>query len=325
MLSRLSANALLKSVVAAMATIVVVLLGLSSWDAWQSLAVAGRTTVVAEASAYAFKAMHNLRTDRSTTGRSVDGADAVAADVAERLKGIREAEMPALASAIEVLEDAEFQDKDTLLPSLKQSVETLIKLQSETWDAVHKPQAERRAGLADEYKNHATALIEILDKVSARLGAAVKQTDPFISQMQAIRDAAWQARNAGGDASLIVSNGIAAGKVAEDAPQKYAAALGGAQAALQPDRVPDLRHRPAGRDSSTAIENAKQGFFAPDYTNKRDELLKTLLAGVSPTSSRTTGPSSRSSGWPPCWPSRKARSAPPRLIPRDSAPPPWAA
>ena len=100
MLSCLSANALLKSVVAAMATIVVVLLGLSSWDAWQSLAVAGRTTVVAEASAYAFKAMHNLRTDRSTTMRSVNDPETIKPEVADRLKGIREAEMPALASAI---------------------------------------------------------------------------------------------------------------------------------------------------------------------------------------------------------------------------------
>ena len=130
-------------------------------------------------------------------------------------------------------------------------------------------------------RTHATALIEILDKVSARLGAAVKQTDPFISQMQAIRDAAWQARNAGGDASLIVSNGIAAGKVAEDAPQKYAAALGGAQAAFS-----QIEYLTFGTDLpaelTTAIENAEKGFFAPDYTNKRDELLKTLLAGQTP-------------------------------------------
>jgi hypothetical protein len=122
-LSRLSADALLKSVVAAMATIVVVLLGLSSWDAWQSLAIAGRTTVVSDASAYAFKAMHNLRTDRSTTMRSVNDAETIKPEVADRLKGIRAAKMPALASAVDVLEDAEFQDKDTHLPRLKQAVE----------------------------------------------------------------------------------------------------------------------------------------------------------------------------------------------------------
>jgi hypothetical protein len=85
--------------------------------------------------------------------------------------------------------------------------------------------------VADEYKADTTALIDLLDKVSARLAAVVKKSDPFIGQMLAARDLGWLARNAGGDASVIVSNGIAAGKVAEDAPQKYAAALGGAQAA----------------------------------------------------------------------------------------------
>jgi hypothetical protein len=109
--SRSSVNTLLKSVVAVMATFVVVLLGLSSGGAWQRLAVAGRTTIVAEASGYAFKAMHNLRTDRSTTIRGVTDPEASRPEVADRLKGIREAEMPALASAIQVLEDAEFQDR----------------------------------------------------------------------------------------------------------------------------------------------------------------------------------------------------------------------
>ena len=117
MLSRLSANALLKSVVAATATIVVVLLGLSSWDAWQSLAVTGRTTVVADASAYAFKAMHNLRTDRSTTMRSVNDPETIKPEVADRLKGIREAEMPALASAIEVLRDAGSRTRTLFSPA----------------------------------------------------------------------------------------------------------------------------------------------------------------------------------------------------------------
>jgi methyl-accepting chemotaxis protein len=281
MLSRLSANALLKSVVAAMAVVVVAMLGLATWDSWQRLEVASRITVAAEASGHAFKAMHNLRTDRSTTARSVNDAETIAPEVADRLKGIREAEMPALASAIEVLEGADFQDKDSLLPSLKQSVETLAKLQAETWAAVQKPKAERREGLADEYKEHATSLIELLDKISARLGAAVKQADPFITQMQAIRDLAWSMRNAGGDASLIVSNGIASGSVAEDAPQKYAAALGGVQAAWGVlENLVFGTELPA--EITTAIENAKKGFFAADYTSARDDLLKTLLAGQKP-------------------------------------------
>ena len=248
MLSCSSANALLKSVVAAMATIVVVLLGLSSWDAWQRLAVAGRTTVVAEASAYAFKAMHNLRTDRSTTMRSVNDAETIKPEVADRLKGIREAEMPALASAIEVLEGAAFQDKDTLLPSLKQAVDTLSKLQAETWEAVSKPQADRRAGLADEYKTEATALIELLDKISARLAAAVKQSDPFIGQMLAVA----RPRLAGAQfrrrrlADRLQRHRRRQGRRGRAAEIRRRA--GRRAGRVERPGVPDLRHRIAGRD-----------------------------------------------------------------------------
>ena len=180
--SRLSANALLlKSTVAAMATIVVVLLGLSSWDAWQKLAIAGRTTVVADASGYAFKTMHNLRTDHPTTIRSVNDPETIKPEVAKRLKGIRESEVPALASALKVLEDAEFQDKESFLPSLKQAVDKLAKLHAETWEAVTKPQAERRAGLADEYKADTTALIDLLGKQSERLRG---QVDDFLAKIR---------------------------------------------------------------------------------------------------------------------------------------------
>jgi len=281
MLNRLSANALLKSVVTVMAAIVVVMLALSAWESWQRLGTARRTAIVAEASGFAFKAMHNLRTDRSATARALNDAALVAPEVEQRLKGIREVEMPALASAIAILEEVEFQDRDSLLPTLKQSVETLAKLQAESWDAMKKPKEQRREGMADEYKKQATDLIGILDKLSAALGAGVKNTDPFIEQMLSARDLAWLARNAGGDASLIVSNGIAAGQVAEDAPQKYAAALGGAQAAWTA-----LEYLTFGTDLAaevtTAIADAKKGFFATDYTDARDNLLKTLLAGQKP-------------------------------------------
>jgi methyl-accepting chemotaxis protein len=278
MLSRVSASALLKSVVAAMAAVVVVMLGLNAWGSWQRLQVASRITVVAEASAFAFKAMHNLRTDRSTTVRSVKDENVIASDVEQRLKGIRDTEVPALKSALDALEGIDFPDRDSLFPTFKLTVDTVLKLQAESWDAVHKPKAERREGLADEYQAQATALIETLDKISMRLNAAVKHADPFIDQMLSLRDLAWNVRTSGGDASLILSNGIAAGSVADDAPLKYAAAVGGAQAGWK-----GLEYLAFGAELpesvTTAIEDAKKGFFATDYVERRDNLLKTLLAG----------------------------------------------
>lgn len=99
MLDRLSANALIKSVIIVLATAVVFLLAFGAWSSWQRHAATDRILGVAEASAQAFKAMHNLRTDRASTVRGLNAADPMDAETETRLKGNREAEMSALLAA----------------------------------------------------------------------------------------------------------------------------------------------------------------------------------------------------------------------------------
>ena len=72
MLNRLSANVLLKSTIATMAVAVVVMLAMNAWDCWRRLSDASRIAVVADASGFAFKVLHNLRTDRATTFRELN-------------------------------------------------------------------------------------------------------------------------------------------------------------------------------------------------------------------------------------------------------------
>jgi hypothetical protein len=69
MLNRLTVSALLKAVILTTAFCVVLGLSLNAWDSWGRLQVTSRISVIADASANLFKAMHNLRTDRSTTNR----------------------------------------------------------------------------------------------------------------------------------------------------------------------------------------------------------------------------------------------------------------
>ena len=73
MLNRLTVSALLKTVILATSFCVVVGFSLNAWDSWGRLQQAGRISVIADASANMFKAMHNLRTDRSTTNRLLNG------------------------------------------------------------------------------------------------------------------------------------------------------------------------------------------------------------------------------------------------------------
>ena len=100
MLNRLTVSALLKTVILITSFCVVVGFSLNAWDSWGRLQAASRISVIADASANMFKAMHNLRTDRSTTNRLLNAARRWTADIEKYLRSLRDAEMPAMSNAL---------------------------------------------------------------------------------------------------------------------------------------------------------------------------------------------------------------------------------
>jgi methyl-accepting chemotaxis protein len=278
---RLSASALLKSVIAVVASTTILLLGIQSWSASQQYQRAGRIMTVAEAGGYAFRAMHNLRTERSTTVRGLNAPAPVTADVQKRIEGHRQDGMGALQNLVGALAGIEFPDRATLYPELQRAVKALAAFQVEAWDALKKPKEARRESLAQEYSNEVLKLLETLDKVSGRLSASVKLHDATVDQMLMVKHLAWLVRDGGGDASLMISNGIAAGRLPPDSLEKYTALIGGNQsawAALE-SAVAGLALPPGLAD---AIATAKKVYFGPEYIAVRDKNLKTLIAGEKP-------------------------------------------
>ena len=67
MLNRLTVAALLKAVILTTALFIVLGVSFSAWESWQRLQTANRISLLADVSANLFKAMHNLRADRSTS------------------------------------------------------------------------------------------------------------------------------------------------------------------------------------------------------------------------------------------------------------------
>src|SRR5580698_6367509 len=100
MLNRLTVSALLKSVILATSFCVVIGFSLNAWDSWTRLQGTGRISVIADASANVFKAMHNLRTDQSTTPRVLNYDQPMSADIEKYLRNLRDSEMPAMANAL---------------------------------------------------------------------------------------------------------------------------------------------------------------------------------------------------------------------------------
>jgi methyl-accepting chemotaxis protein len=277
----MSANALIKTVIALLAAAVVVLLAASAWDSWRRLSTVGQIARVAEISGDAFKAMHNMRTDRSTTSRELNAPEPPPPDVMKRIQEFRDVEMSALRRALPLLATLDFPDKASLLPALQRNFEVLERLQKESIEALARPKAARRDGLAREYLVEGTTLIELLEKIATRLTGVVKFGDAFIDQMLAMKQLAWAVRNSGGEASLLIANGLAAGKVAPEAALKYAGHVGGSEVAWAA-----LEDMASGGGLPPklveAIGNAKRTYFAADYIAKRDQLLKTLIEGGKP-------------------------------------------
>ncbi len=281
MLNRLTVSALLKTVILTTAFCVVLGFSLNAWESWGRLQLTNRISVIADASANLFKAMHNLRTDRSTTTRLLNSDQPVDSDIDKYLRDLRDTEMPAMRNALALLPSIEFAQQQTLIPELDRLFKTLTAQQKEFWDEMSKPKASRRPALPKEYMETTAALLGTLDKLSAMLAAAVNHQDPVIDQLLAIKQIAWLLRNTAGEASLLVSNAITAGQLLPETHLKYVKFVGGTEIAWNA-----LELTASGTQLPPALSAVmaatKTAYFEPDYLALRDRLLTTLMAGGKP-------------------------------------------
>ncbi len=281
MLSRVSSKTLLRAVLGALALLAVGVLASRAWEAWTDRAAAARILRVVDASGPAFTTLVNQRTDRSTTQRTWKAAEPISASNRAYLTKLRDAEMPALRRTIEALADIDFAGKAQLLPQLVQHEATLLRLQKEHWEGVVRPLAERRPALAGEYNDAGLAMQRTLEEISTSLVSGIKLADARVDLLLHVKQLAWAVRNLGGEASLLISQGLTAGKLPPEARLRYAGFSGGARASW--DAIEDaLKGAPVSSGFATALEAAKQQFFAADYAATRERLLDALTGGGKP-------------------------------------------
>ncbi len=281
MLQRLTISALLKAVILTTTFCVVIGFSLNAWNAWEHLQLTSRISVIADASAHLFKAMHNLRSDRPTTARLLNSDQPVDSEIEKYLRTTRDLEIPAINKATEQLALIEFPQQQALVPELDRLSHVLAGLQKEFWDAVAKPKASRRPTLAKEYTDTATALLEMLDKLSITLASSVSHQDPVTDHLLAIKQIAWLLRNTTGEASQLITTGLGAGRLPPEAWLTYVKIVGGTETAWKA-----LEMTAAGMQLPEALSSAmaatKAGYFAPEDLALRDRMVKTLIAGEKP-------------------------------------------
>jgi methyl-accepting chemotaxis protein len=279
MLDRLSVNAILKAVIAALSVVVVIMLAAGAWSSWSRLQVVSRIAGVAAASTHLFTALHNLRSDRARSYRMLLADETAARD--PRLWEAREAEMPALKATLSVLETLDFPERQAVTAELSQRIKKLTALHEESAAALTRPKTQRRAALAPEVRDEITALITMLDSLSLRLNRLVRLEDPLIDRLMDIKQLAWVTRDAGGDGSVIISNTLSGQPVPADALLTYTATISKSETAwsMLEEQVGGLTLPSA---LTGAIAKAKQEYFSPDFTALRLNTLKKLIAGQPP-------------------------------------------
>ena len=278
MLNRLTVSALLKAVILTTALIIIAGVSLSAWESWHRLQLANRISLVADASANLFQAMHNLRTDRSTTSRQMNSDQSIDPEIEKYLRGLRGTEMPALAKGLALLTTIDFPDQKTLVPELDRLNRKLIEQHGEFWTEIGKPKASRRMAFTKEFMETTQSLLDTLDKLSGILAATVNHQDATIDQLLAIKQAAWLLRNTAGEASLVVATGLAAGQVSPEARLNYIKFVGGSETAWKALELASggMQLPP---DLATAIAANKTAYFEPQYLALRERQVAALSSG----------------------------------------------
>jgi methyl-accepting chemotaxis protein len=285
MLNRLSVNFILKSVISVLVAIIMLALASGAWNSWKRVASTSQIAAVAEASIQMFTALHNLRVDRATSFRDLS-ADKQHTEVAPQLRAARGAEMPALKAALVALAKVDFPEQKSVISDLDQRVKKLSALHEESAAALVQPKAARRPTLAKEFFDEVSGLLETLDKRSALLTRLVKLDDAYVDQLLGIKQLAWIARNAGGDASLMISNALGGFALPADPQVRYAthvSRIDTAWAALE-DLSSGL---PPNARYTAAVDKAKNEYFSTAAAQQRDGLLKALVSGQKPDLSPT--------------------------------------
>src|SRR5215469_8386147 len=158
MLNRLSISVLLKSVIALMGVVIVVMLAMSARESYDRLASANRIAGVANVSGYMFEALNALRVDRFSTARDLVG-ERQFATMDPLVQNARDKEMPALHGLVAALATLNYPERDQAVADFAGRIKRIAELQEKTAAALKEPKSARPPGLADEYGKEGDGLI----------------------------------------------------------------------------------------------------------------------------------------------------------------------
>lgn len=189
-------STVLQSLFGAIVLVAIATLAFPIYSAWHKLDQSERVVNVAEAGRELFTALQNTRITRGPTRVALTAEPPASEAFFAANASARQIAEPAIARVVELCAalDCTGPEKE-VFEALPASLEKLEAVRAESDTALKLPLAQRREGIAKDFNNAATDVIDRFEKMSLVLGDTIRMVDPETAELMAIKQAAWLSRD----------------------------------------------------------------------------------------------------------------------------------
>ena len=187
-----SISVLLRAVIGAMATLVVVAFSASGFIAYQHETSAVRLLDMADVTRDTFDAMKYLRIERGTVSTALVAPDAASLVTLQEIARLRANADAASAAAAGKIRSHNLGVDGNALNAIQSAAAALGQVRRFADAALLEPADQRPARLATDWVAANNALVEKIDDLSETLPGRSEQSDGFVQEMMNFKRLAWQ-------------------------------------------------------------------------------------------------------------------------------------
>jgi len=257
---------------------------LGVFRAWTEVAGWSRVEQLAAANLQLFVALQNVRQERGPTRVALESQGAAAPALIQQFESLRAKSAPALDAIVATCGEIRCADGGEVA-AIRNAANKVVAVRKDVDIALRQTLTERPPGIAKEWNDASTALVDELERVSLALSGKIRMVDPEIAELVAFKEAAYIARDAIGLERNYIQSMMAARAVSIDAKMKAVDLRGKADAGWR--MVMLLAARPGVTAPVAAAIKTTQAEVFGTYVRQRDAIEKALAEGREPPMSQS--------------------------------------
>ena len=243
-----------------------------------------RLEEIAKANRELFAALQSVRQERGPTRVALEAKDPADPRFASSLPPLRAKAAPAIEALLAACARIDCAEGDEV-SAIRTKFQKVVAFHKDVDGALRVPLAERKPGIAKEWNDTSTALVDELEKVSLALTDKIRMADPAIAELMGIKEASYVVRDAAGLQRNPIQAAMAAKAYAPELRAAVAELRGKVEAGWRLLR--NLTGRKGVPETVlTAVKTADAAYFG-SYVKQQTAVEKALADGSEPPLSDT--------------------------------------